>query len=98
MSIHHIIVKMQCRNGHEKEVTDMLKIDACESRKVAGCQRFDIIKDSKDERTYHIFQVYNDKAAADAHMQSAHFKAVWALKEAGKFNVITLDRSIAFDI
>ena len=55
MSTHHIIVKLQCADGHEQEVTDKLKSHANDSRNEAGCQKFEIVKDSKDERTYQLY-------------------------------------------
>ena len=98
MSSRHLIVKLQCTEAAEQEVMDTLKWEAGESRKEAGCQRFDIVKDSKDERTYQLYEVYADKAAADAHLETEHFKAIWALKEAGKFDIISMDEADAFDI
>ena len=68
---------------------DKIKWEAGESRKEEGCQGFVVMKDTKDERTYHLYETYNDKAAADAHLETEHFKVIWALKEAGKFDVVS---------
>ena len=98
MSTIHLIVKIQCAEGAEQEVMDKVKWEAGESRKEPGCQRFDVMKDSKGERTYHLYEIYNDQAAADAHLETEHFKAIWTLKEAGKFSVEFMDEATAYDI
>tara|TARA_B110000285_G_C14948938_1_gene525752 strand:+ start:720 stop:893 length:174 start_codon:yes stop_codon:yes gene_type:complete len=57
-----------------------------------------MVQDTKNERTYQLYQVYKDKAAADAHMESEHLKAIFKLRDAGKFKILSMDRGEAFDI
>ncbi|MFK7944291.1 MAG: putative quinol monooxygenase [Paracoccaceae bacterium] len=40
-----------------------------------GCQRFDVWQDPADPARVCLYEVYNDRAAFDAHLVSAHFKA-----------------------
>jgi (4S)-4-hydroxy-5-phosphonooxypentane-2,3-dione isomerase len=38
-----------------------------------GCYRFDVLQDEKDPNTVYFYEVYQDKAAFDAHASSPHF-------------------------
>ena len=38
-----------------------------------GCVRFDVIADEEDPNRIHLYEVYRDRAAFDAHLQTPHF-------------------------
>jgi quinol monooxygenase YgiN len=38
-----------------------------------GCLRFDVIQDESDPNTIHLYEVYRDKAAVEAHRQAPHY-------------------------
>jgi quinol monooxygenase YgiN len=40
-----------------------------------GCHRFDVCRDSADPDTVFLYELYDDRAAFDHHLQSDHFKA-----------------------
>ena len=40
-----------------------------------GCRRFDVCADPSDPARIFLYEIYDDKAAFDAHLSSAHFKA-----------------------
>jgi len=40
-----------------------------------GCHRFDVCFDSADVQTVFLYELYADRAAFDAHLQTAHFKS-----------------------
>jgi quinol monooxygenase YgiN len=38
-----------------------------------GCLRFDVLQDEEDLNTLHLYEVYRDKAALEAHRQAPHY-------------------------
>jgi quinol monooxygenase YgiN len=40
-----------------------------------GCQQFDVCVDTSDPTLICLYEVYEDRAAFDAHVASAHFRA-----------------------
>lgn len=40
-----------------------------------GCHRFDICRNADDPDTVFLYELYDDRAAFEAHLQSAHFKS-----------------------
>ena len=40
-----------------------------------GCRQFDVCAVQADPRTIFLYELYDDRAAFDAHLQSEHFKA-----------------------
>ncbi len=40
-----------------------------------GCQRFDVWCDPSDPAKVFLYEIYDDRAAFDVHLASAHFKA-----------------------
>lgn len=45
------------------------------TRNEAGCEAYDLFRTSDEPLTFHIFEVYRDRAALEAHRDSAHYKA-----------------------
>src|SRR3546814_8677413 len=39
----------------------------------AGCRRFDVCRDPHDSALFFLYEIYDDHAAIDAHMQSPHY-------------------------
>jgi len=39
-----------------------------------GCRLFDVCADPKEKTSIFLYEVYDDRAAFDAHLASAHFK------------------------
>ena len=39
-----------------------------------GCHQFDVLSDSNTPDAVHLYELYTDRAAFDAHLQSTHFK------------------------
>ena len=44
-----------------------------------GCRQFDVCKSGSDPSQIFLYEVYDSKAAFDAHLASAHFQALNAL-------------------
>ena len=38
-----------------------------------GCLRFDVLQDSENPNRIHLYEVYKDHAALDAHRQAPHY-------------------------
>ena len=87
----HLFVQLTCQADHETEVIDTLKWEAAESRKEAGNTSFLVTKDNKVEHVYHLYEVWNDQAALDAHLETAHFKKIWELIEAKKVSADSMN-------
>lgn len=43
--------------------------------KEQGCHRFDVLTDPDREGEVFLYELYEDRAAFDAHLETAHFKA-----------------------
>ncbi len=41
----------------------------------AGCQQFDVCQDEAHPESIFLYEIYDDRAAFDAHLASEHFKA-----------------------
>ena len=41
-----------------------------------GCFRFDVLRDKKDPNRFYLYEVYQDRDAAEVHWQTENFK-VW---------------------
>jgi quinol monooxygenase YgiN len=54
---------------------DRVARQAADSLEEAGCRRFDVWCDTGDCSRVFLFEIYDDRAAFDAHLASAHFRA-----------------------
>jgi quinol monooxygenase YgiN len=54
---------------------DRVRRQAADSLGEPGCRRFDIWCDSDDCCRVFLFEIYDDRAAFDAHLESRHFQA-----------------------
>jgi quinol monooxygenase YgiN len=44
-----------------------------------GCFRFDVVQDQEDPNRLHLYEVYQDEAALEAHRQAPHFKRFFGI-------------------
>ena len=56
-------------------------VNATNSRKEPGVVRFDVLQAAEDPTRFALYEVYRDRAAVDAHKQTAHY-AEWNEKVA----------------
>ena len=61
--------------GAEAEVERILSGMVPPTRAEPGCETYDLYRTSEGDLTFHIFEVYSDRAALEAHRASAHYKA-----------------------
>lgn len=48
--------------------------NACASRGTEpGCRQFDVCRDPNDPALFFLYELYDDEAAVQAHLQTAHF-------------------------
>ncbi len=64
---------------HEEHLADFMPL-ILENARVSldtesGCQRFDVCQDPLQPDHVFLYELYDDRAAFDAHLAAAHFKA-----------------------
>ena len=69
-----VVARWVAREGEEDAVEQILRENAAESRREAGCRIFDVARSTEEPRTYVLYEQYDDEAAFQAHRTSEHFK------------------------
>ena len=67
--------------GSEGTVLDALEQLSPLSRAEPGCRFYQAYRDPDEPRVFHIFEIYDDEAAVEAHSASEHFRT-YALGQA----------------
>ena len=70
-----VIVTFRFKADKADEFLPLMKLNA--SRSLAdepGCQRFDVCEDDAHPNEVFLYELYDDRAAFDAHLASPHFK------------------------
>lgn len=70
-----ITVEFRLREEHRERFMQRMRQQAKDSlEKESGCQQFDVAVHSEDPCRVFLYELYDDEAAFQAHLQSAHFK------------------------
>jgi autoinducer 2-degrading protein len=70
-----LFVTIYMRPEHRERLLQELRSDALGSeRDEPGCLMFNIGQDDADPNVLHLFEVYRDDAAVDAHVKTPHFR------------------------
>ena len=70
-----IFVTIQIKPGFADQFREASLGDSQGSvRDEPGCFRFDILQDDSDTDRFHLYEVYADQAAIDAHREAPHYK------------------------
>ena len=70
-----IFVTIQIKDGFADQFKAASLGDSQGSvRDEPGCFRFDILQNSEDPNRFHLYEVYQDDAAIDAHRNAPHYK------------------------
>ena len=70
-----IFVTIQIKPGFSEQFTQASFGDAEGSvRDEPGCFRFDILSNDSDPNRFHLYEVYQDQAALEAHRNAPHYK------------------------
>lgn len=77
--MHILFVTIKIKPEHREEYMAEMLLNAKGAREdEPGCLRFDVVQDSQDENTIHLYEVYKDEAAFAEHQASAHFQRMQA--------------------
>ena len=69
-----LIVSIKIKEGHKEAFMASMMGDAEGSNNdEPGCLRFDVLQDNEDPNRIHLFEVYKDQAAVDAHRAASHY-------------------------
>jgi (4S)-4-hydroxy-5-phosphonooxypentane-2,3-dione isomerase len=72
-----MLVKVRIKPTMRDKFLKAIEVDALGSeRDEAGCLRFNVLQDAKDENVYYFYEIYKDEAALEAHRAAPHY-AVW---------------------
>jgi membrane-bound lytic murein transglycosylase A len=72
-----IWVKVRIKPTMKDKFLKAIEVDALGSeRDEAGCLRFNVLQDAKDENVYYFYEIYKDEAAIEAHRAAPHYD-VW---------------------
>src|SRR3546814_7279277 len=70
---HVLLVEFRIRPAFINEFESAILHNAAMSLTEAGCRRFDVCRDPQDSALFFLYEIYDDQAAIDAHMQSPHY-------------------------
>ena len=69
-----VIVDFVAHQGKGDEVREVLQTQARNSlEKEPGCRHFDVCTDADDPHTFFLYELYDDKAAVEAHAETEHY-------------------------
>jgi quinol monooxygenase YgiN len=72
--MHILVVTIDIQPDRIADFLKAMRADAVGSvTREPGCLRFDIIQDEQKPSRIHLYEVYADKAAFDAHLKTPHF-------------------------
>ena len=69
-----LMVTINIKPGHKEAFMASMLDDARGSNNdEPGCLRFDVLQDNDNPNQIHLYEVYQDDAALDAHRQAPHY-------------------------
>jgi len=69
-----LIVTINIKPGFKQQFMDSMMGDAKGSNEdEPGCMQFDVLQDNEDTNRIHLYEVYKDQAAVDAHRKAPHY-------------------------
>ncbi len=72
-----LIVEFRIHDAHVAAFEVAITENARASREdEPGCRQFDVCRDPNDPQLFFLYELYDDDAAIQAHLQSAHFQAM----------------------
>jgi len=70
-----VAVEFEIAPGKMPVFLPLMLENAATSRREAGCRRFDVCRPHARRDGVFLYEIYDDEAAFQAHLQTAHFKA-----------------------
>ncbi|MGI9425563.1 MAG: putative quinol monooxygenase [Hyphomicrobiaceae bacterium] len=93
-----VVVFFEAKAAHVEEFRAAITVNANASvNNEPGCRQFDVAQDPKEPASFFLYEIYDDEAAFQAHVQTDHFKhfdAISAPWTASK-KVLTYERIAA---
>jgi len=72
-----LIVEFRIKPAHVDAFDAAIIENARASRDTEpGCKQFDVCRDPNDTQLFFLYELYEDDAAIDAHLQSDHYQAM----------------------
>ena len=69
-----LIVTIEIKPEHREAFMESMLDDARGSNNdEPGCLRFDVLQENEDPNKIHLYEVYKDQVALDAHRQAPHY-------------------------
>lgn len=69
-----LVVEFLIKPAHIEAFAAAIADNARASRDTEpGCRQFDVCRDPANPALFHLYELYDDAAAVDAHLQAAHF-------------------------
>jgi (4S)-4-hydroxy-5-phosphonooxypentane-2,3-dione isomerase len=68
-----LIVDFQLKPGARRDFRILVDANARESSREPGCQRFDVLEPEGEDDRILLYEIYDDRAAFDAHVRSDHY-------------------------
>jgi (4S)-4-hydroxy-5-phosphonooxypentane-2,3-dione isomerase len=69
-----LVVKIRVKAEYREQFLEQLWADALGSEKdEPGCLMFNVVRDDADPNVLHLFEVYQDDEAVEAHKKTPHF-------------------------
>ena len=77
-----VLVEFLVKPSFVERFRDLISVNAQASlEREKGCNRFDVLFDPKEPRRFVLYEIYDDEAAFDEHLASAHYKSFAAAIE-----------------
>jgi quinol monooxygenase YgiN len=69
-----LVVEFRIKAAHVDAFDAAIRSNARASvEREPGCRQFDVCRDAQDPALFFLYELYDDEAAIQAHLQSAHF-------------------------
>jgi quinol monooxygenase YgiN len=69
-----LVVEFRIKPAHVEAFAVAIAANARTSRETEpGCRQFDVCRDPADPSLFFLYELYDDEAAVQAHLRSAHF-------------------------
>ena len=69
-----LVVEFRIKPEFVRDFEAAIEANARASRETEpGCRQFDVCRDPADPSRFFLYELYDDEAAVQAHLQSAHF-------------------------
>lgn len=69
-----LIMELHVMAGRRQDFISLINEIAKDSEDEPGCLRFDVLQDEADPDRFFYYDVYADKASAEAHRETAHYR------------------------